>query len=37
MKDTNITTSNTFRHEVEVDIDVFGTLMTNWVGGCRVP
>jgi hypothetical protein len=31
MKDADITTSNTFPHEVEVDHNVLGTLMLNWV------
>jgi hypothetical protein len=33
MKDANITTSNVFPREVEVDLDVLGTLMLNRVGG----
>jgi hypothetical protein len=33
MKDANITTSNTFPHEVEVNLYVLRTLMLNRVGG----
>jgi hypothetical protein len=33
MKNVNVTTSNTFPHKVEVNLDVLGALMLNWVGG----
>jgi hypothetical protein len=33
MKDTNVTTSNTFPQEVEFNLNVLGTLMLNRVGG----
>jgi hypothetical protein len=33
MKYANITTSNTFPPKVKINLDVFGTLMLNLVGG----
>jgi hypothetical protein len=33
MQDTKITNCNSLSDKVEVDLNVFGALMLNWVGG----
>jgi hypothetical protein len=33
MQDTKITNCNSLPDEVEVDLNMFGELMLNWVGG----
>ena len=33
MQNTDITKSNTLPNKVKIDLNVFGALMLNWVGG----
>ena len=33
MKDSNVTESNLLAYEVDVQLDVLGAAMMNWVGG----